>query len=213
MSMVPMARTGGIADLRVLGDDAEVAERSQLRAAGQAVAVDLGDDRFRQLPEDPVAEEHVARPVVVRRVRGVRVRQLRARVNVGRPFARVAAGREVVACAEGAAGRLEDDDADVPVGLGFLQCVEELATQFVGEGVELLRAVEGDDGETVVAFVEDVLVRHRLLPFRGCGDHSRKTEGRQAAGGVCGTMRNCSGPPPTPRMAGSDGPHPAEEAL
>ena len=70
-----------VADRRVLGDVDEVARRRQLGAAGEAVAVDLGDDRRRHVPHlEPVVDD-VARPpavglgdrpldVVVRRRRG-----------------------------------------------------------------------------------------------------------------------------------------------
>jgi hypothetical protein len=64
-----------IADLRVLGHDTEVSERRELRAAGEAVALDLRDDRPGELLQDPASEEHVPRPVVMRRVGGVNVGQ------------------------------------------------------------------------------------------------------------------------------------------
>ena len=43
----------------VVGDDPEVADRRELRAAGEAVAVHLGDNRLRQLPDRPVSYNFV----------------------------------------------------------------------------------------------------------------------------------------------------------
>ena len=70
---------------RVVGDEGDVAHRHQLRAAGQAVAVDLGDHRLEQVPDrQPVAQAAAGELV------GPAVEQLRARRT--RPAGRVPAG-------------------------------------------------------------------------------------------------------------------------
>ena len=77
-----------VAHLGVLGHVDEVAAGGQLAAAGQAVAVHLGDDRLGQVPDAHPALGHVAGPLAVaaRRV----VRHLLALVAA----AQVVAGRE-----------------------------------------------------------------------------------------------------------------------
>ena len=82
-----------IADLGVLGHVDQVAAGRQLAAAGQAVAVHLGDDRLRQIPDAHPSVGDVARPLTLTG-RGEE-RQLEALVAA----TEVVAGREALAAA------------------------------------------------------------------------------------------------------------------
>ena len=88
-----------------------------------------------------------------------------------RAAAAVGAGRggealHVGAGAEALAGAGEDDADDVRVGLGPADGVAHLVGHRLGPGVELLGAVQRDDGDGVVDLEEDVLVRHARIMAR-----------------------------------------------
>ena len=100
----------------------------------------------------------MARPVVVLRVGGAGVRHPGAVTDVVTGF--VGIRGEVVAGGEGSASTFQDDDADGRIGFGLTHAVIDLAAQGVAQGVELLRAVEGDVGKAVVGLVDDVVVGH-----------------------------------------------------
>ena len=80
--------------------------------------------------------------------------------------ARVLAGEhrlghlEVAARAERPSGSPDDDDARGLVGTRRPQRGRELLVRLHAEGVELLRAVEGDRRDAVARLVVDVLVHH-----------------------------------------------------
>ena len=71
---------------------------------------------------------------------------------------------DVGAGAEGAAGAGDDDGADIVVGVGALKGVGDFGAHLAGIGVELFRAVEGDDQAGTVEVAGDVLVVHGAPP-------------------------------------------------
>jgi hypothetical protein len=67
-----------------------------------------------------------------------------------------AAGGEVGAGTEAAAGAGDDDDADLIVGIGALQGVDQFALHDGGVGVEFFRAIERERQDPVLDIVEDL---------------------------------------------------------
>ncbi len=117
-----------VPDLRVLGDVHEVTRCSQLGASGEAVSVDLPDDRRRHVPHlEPVVDDVTAPPSVRRR---------------DRPLDVVVHRAEVVAGAEGRAVAADHDHRHVAVAVGGPQCIEQRTSQVVVECVALVRSVE-----------------------------------------------------------------------
>ena len=109
-----------VAHLGVLGDVDEVAAGGQLAAAGQAVAVHLGDHRLGQVPDAHPRLGDVAGPLALAG-RG-EVRQVEALV----------AAAQVVAGREAGAGAADDRDPDVVVVVGLLQRGDQLARAACG---------------------------------------------------------------------------------
>ena len=97
-----------VADAAVLGADDEVRAQREVGAAGDAVAVDLGDDRLGRAPQRHVGVDEAAHGRVV----GDRVPR---RARLGR-LHRLRAPADVVARAERAPGAAQAHDADVVVG-------------------------------------------------------------------------------------------------
>src|SRR5690606_24163148 len=88
-----------------------------------------------------------------------RFRPLRAPVDTGvegvRPGAQVSTG------AESASGPGHDDHPDVVVGVGFREGLHQLGAHGHGEGVELVRPVQGDRRDPVAHRVLDFPIAHR----------------------------------------------------
>ena len=119
-----------VADLGVLGDVDQVARGGQLRPAGQAVAVHLGDQRGRHVHHLEPALQHVAGPAAV------------APAVIGHGGSSAGSCAEVVAGREARTAAPDDDHPDVRVGVGIAKGGEQLAPQRVPEGVALRRAVQ-----------------------------------------------------------------------
>ena len=114
----------GLTELGVVGRHDEVAGHRQLEAAGQRIAVDLGDDGLGAAPDGSVAatsrgQHATPAPGVVRLLLG-----------------------QVVAGAERPAGAVDDDDPDGIVGDGRRDRLGQGLAQLVADGVELGRPVE-----------------------------------------------------------------------
>ena len=151
----------GVPDADVLGGGDHVGHHRHLTAAGEGVAVQLGD---RDLGHVPVvhldvgdllhAGAHVPEQAAALVVDGA----VAADDSVGP----ASLGRgEVVAGAEAASGALDDDDADAVVGLVVVKGLVELEEKLLGERVHLLGAVEGDASDASVgagAVEEEVFV-------------------------------------------------------
>ncbi len=91
-----------------------------------------------------------------------------------RPAPRVAvegvgAGGEVGAGAEAAACAGDDDGADIVVLVGGIEGVDHLLHHLAGEGVELVRPVQGDGEDLLGYLVFDRLIRHGIS-FRSLFD-------------------------------------------
>ena len=125
---------------RVVGGDGEVAHRDELAAGGRRDAVDARDDGLGEARE----REHQAAAVLEEAslpggVAGVRAHLL-----------------EVVAGAEAAALRGEDDDAGVGIGGDLVHARLERREHGRGERVEAVAAVEREADDAVLNFLEDV---------------------------------------------------------
>ena len=60
-------------------------------------------------------------------------------------------------------GAGQDQDAGVPIGFDPVQGERQLVQQLRTQGVEHLGAVEGDGGDTVILFNDDILVVHQSV--------------------------------------------------
>ena len=160
----------GEADLGVLGNHPQVAECGQMGAAGQAVAVDLGDDRLLAVENTVVelaGEELVlGEPGVVLLDIDVHAARRVAHVGVvdGRPVVvgvRIVglglAGGEVVAGAEGRPGAFDDDDPDVVIHLHLVDSHGEFDSPGVAHGIPLLGGVENEPADRRILLVDDLL--------------------------------------------------------
>ena len=146
---------GRVADLRVLGDVDEVAGRGQLGAAGQAVAVHLGDERRGHVHHLEPALEDVAGPAPVGRGR-------RPRERFGAVLGQVVAGREA------GTGAPDDDHPHLGVGVAGPQLLEQLGPQRVGERVALGGPVEGQAADGRCRVIGQHEARPRLVRRRPC---------------------------------------------
>ena len=144
------------ADGGVVGGDDDVAEERDVRAAGKAEAVYLGDHRLVH-----VKNGH-AQALRAFHLPGVVVERAAAAVNGGvRIVSRAAAAREwcqVVAGAEGAPVAAQDDGVDVDIVVRVPEGGVQFGLELHGEGVELLRTVEGDPRTPLFDFVDEGLV-------------------------------------------------------
>ena len=122
-----------IADLAVLRGEHKVAEGDELGGAGETIAVNLRDHRLKQVPDRRVGVNEAARPLS---------RPLRHISLELRPV--LAAGRQVVARAEGPPRAPQYDRAHVVVKLNDPQRVDKLREQRAAERVQLLGTVEGN---------------------------------------------------------------------
>ncbi|MNJ60882.1 hypothetical protein D3C77_566440 [compost metagenome] len=74
-------------------------------------------------------------------------------------------GALVAAGAEGLVSRAgEDDDADGLVPAGAVEGVDQLHAGLAAKGVVAFRAIDGDGGDAVFLFVQDVFVVHVFSP-------------------------------------------------
>ncbi len=140
----------GLAELRRLGGDDQVARHRELAAAAEAVARDGRDER-RPEPADRVPA--LDSPLVVELDRG----DLRQLADVG-------------AGGEGTLGAAEHDRAHRPVSVELLERRHELVHQLVRERVQRVGPVEQDDGDRAVALDLDeahLRSRKRSIAFRG----------------------------------------------
>ena len=96
-----------------------------------------------------------------------------AAASIGAPVQR-AAGRQVVAGAEGAAGALESDHAHVVAGVQLAQRRLEVVAQSARDGVQLLGAVERDRRHRPVDLDEDILILGRRLGHCGFSTWRRR---------------------------------------
>ena len=99
---------GGVAHLRVLGNEDQVAAGGELTPSGQAVPVHLGDHRLGQIPDTHPAVRDVPRPGTL--AGRSEVRQVEALVPV----------RQVVACTETLAVPPQDGDPHLRVSIVIL---------------------------------------------------------------------------------------------
>ena len=139
-----------LAEFGVVGGNDEVAHHRQLAAAAQRKAADGGNHGLANAADGfPVAGDEVA--------------------LVGINKAQLLHGRNVRASGKGALAAGEDDAAHFVIGVKRLERQPQLVHQLVIERVELLRAVEGDDANALIAFGAGLnqFIRHGL--FSLCG--------------------------------------------
>jgi hypothetical protein len=101
-----------VADLGVVGDVDQVAAGGEFAAAGQAIAVYLGDHRFVEVPDLEPTLHDMARPLVG------------AAGGVVGLVDRVVGG-QIVTGAERRAGAAQDRDLHRWIGVGFLEGGED----------------------------------------------------------------------------------------
>ena len=147
-----------VVDAGVVGHVDEVARLGQLRGAGDGVAVDLGDDRFGEVPDiEPVLGD-VPGPCAVAG-RGVERR-------LGHEVA-----AEVVAGREAGAPAADDGDAHIGIEVVGLEGGEQLGAHRRRDGVALLRPVQGDAGDVLERVIDDDrLVGAHDVRLRGVTD-------------------------------------------
>ena len=157
-----------IADLRVLGDVDEVTCDGELRAPGQAPAVDLGDDGLGHVPHAEAALDDVPGPLAL---------------AAGRVERQGADPGEVVARREAGARAPQDDDPHRRILVRRLKGREQLPAQGVGEGVALLGPVQGQapDVRRRIIDQEDGLVGHVVSPRGGLQPRRGGAPGTSAA--------------------------------
>ena len=126
-------RISGSPNMASSDADGEVAHHHQVAAAGQAVAVDLGDDRLRVVEqlEHPMGVVRQGRPPPGYVERAVLLLVLGLLL-------------EVVAGAERASRSRDDQDPDGVVSGRARERAGEGLDQLVGEGVEPLGTVQGE---------------------------------------------------------------------
>jgi len=71
-----------------------------------------------------------------------------------------AAGAQICASTEAAAGAGEDHGSHVVVRIGLVERIEQLDAHPFGEGVELVRAIQGDGEDAVIEIVANRFVLH-----------------------------------------------------
>jgi len=150
----------GVTDLRVLGGDDEVGHHRELEAAGDRVAVQLGDGDLLHVPEVEPDVGHPGHAAADAHDQAVAVVVDGAEASVDGIGAVAACRGQVVAGREGTAGALDDDHADIVVGLEVLAGVAAVVNQLLRERVHLLRPVEREHADPVVgasAIEQDVL--------------------------------------------------------
>ena len=158
----------GVAHLGVGGHVDEVAPGGQLAAAGQAVAVDLGDDRLLQVPDAHPGLGDVPGPLALARRGEVRV------------LVALVAAAEVVAGREARAGAADDRHVDVVVEVGGLERLDELTAERVVQGVALLGPVEREAAHVGGGVVdEDERVGHGEQYSRPGRDRAPGRAGQQ----------------------------------
>ncbi|SQD95769.1 hypothetical protein FMEAI12_3310019 [Parafrankia sp. Ea1.12] len=178
----------GVGELGVVGGDDEIAGPAEHEPTGDALALDGGDRRLRNVaPGLRIVQVVPGLPVVAAVGRPGRTR------DVALGAGHVVAGREVLP------GRSQDDDPDLGIGVGGLPGFVELAQDLGVLRVGGLRPVKGDDGDVLVNnLVVDVLglVADLLWPRRAagrvCGRAVARVAGRaqgRAVGRVVGMHR------------------------
>ena len=148
---------------RILGRDDHVAQQRDIRAAGQAVAVHLGDGRLVHVKQGhAVALGALQLPGVVVNAARTAIAVVRGLDPRHGQFA-VGAG-QVIAGREGPAGAAQDDAVDVCIVISLPQGFIQLGLELEGQGVELFRAVEGDARAPALHFVLNALeLTHRVF--------------------------------------------------
>ena len=139
-----------MADLGVVGGDDEVGHHREFEAAGDRVAVELGDGDLLHVPEVHPDVGDAGHAAADAHDQAVAVFVDGAELAV-HGIGAVAAGRcEVVAGGEGPAGALDDQDADIVVGFEVFERVAEVVDELLRERVHFLGAVERDPANPVV---------------------------------------------------------------
>ena len=142
----------GLAELRLLGGDNEVAQHGQFAAAAQGKAVDRGDDRLPE-PGDAVVAE------------GEEIARVHLGIGLVRHLLDVGAGGEGLVARAG-----QDQAADAVIVLDRIEEVRQVPEQGRVEGIQRLGPVQGHQGITVgVAFNQEggIGVGHGRLPGGG----------------------------------------------
>ena len=121
----------GVSHFGVVGHVDEVATGREFAAPGEAIAVDLRDHRFAELPDAHPARGDVPGPVSV------------AAGGVPGKFLTLVAVSEFVARRKTRAGAAHDHHANARVPVCFFERVQDAAAHLVVEGVAFLRAIEG----------------------------------------------------------------------
>ena len=150
-----------MAEQRALGSEHDVAGADQVEAAGQAVAVGLGDDRLAVVPHPQPAVDHLAQRLAVagdRRLAHVGERGAPGGAVPGQPGVR-GRGGQVVAGTERPPGAAQADHPHVVAGVERPERGVEVVEQPGAQRVELLGPVEGERGDGTVDVDEQVLVR------------------------------------------------------
>ena len=138
-----------------VGGDHHVAHQGEVAAAGEAIAVDLGDDRLVHV-EDRHAPALLALQLPGVVVDGPMTAIGRRRLVLDRRDRNfTVSAREVIPRAEGAACAFENYAVYGRVIVGFPERCGKLGLHDIGERVELRRAVQRNAGMAVLHGVED----------------------------------------------------------
>lgn len=145
-----------IAYLCVVSDVNQIAGRGELGAAGQAIAVHLGDDRLRKIPHAKETLDHMPCPAAV------------AAGRVKRTVFLIVC-LEIIARREAAAGATNDGDANVRINVILLQRRVHLAAERIVERVSCLWSIERNARHAVRRLIDnDVLIFGHRFPLAVC---------------------------------------------
>ena len=154
------------ADARLGRGEADVHRQRHGGADADRRSVDRADDGLERLED---AQGHAAAAVADRLV-GIIGLAVGAFLRLGAILARgefegARASREVGAGAEGAALAGDDDDTDIVVRVGLVEGCDHLVHHLPGEGVELVRTMQGDRLDVVFDRDADRFVGHGVSRF------------------------------------------------
>ena len=145
------------ADLGLGRDQADVHRQGHRDTDADGWAVDRGDHRL-----DALVDAQRDQTSTVAGHAGHRCLDVASTLGE-----RLATARQVGAGAKAPASTGHDDGPDIVVGVGMIEGVDQFVHHPIGEGVELIGAIQGDRRHAVGHLVGDIGIRHSdVLPRR-----------------------------------------------
>jgi hypothetical protein len=160
----------------------------EFTAAAQAESIHRGDDRFPERLEAPKDSLSPQRSLLA--IEGVLTQEL---ADIGPRHKSLGAGSG------------EDDRAHPGISGRGVDRLTELGDDLVVEGIELVRPVDGDDGDPVPEVIEEGGVANAIFRERGGRRGSGASGGKLAGMVVAGTLRLRRHPNEGSRGGGDDG--------